>query len=203
MLFPLAFLATAFAVATVHIRGTVGLPPAECDCRDTNSTDPTFLCGDRRLGPASLPTIGPLATLLNRYDRLGGLCPGEFLAKWTVNGSFQYPPSDGFQLSTTGIPIEGNGTLSRGLLLDRFGKPSGRFLAPVDTPFGQRSLPPSSLGPSPHYHVYRVEINNLTVLAGTIAAWFGQPGQGTQYELAQGTTVQSLLDTGFLTEVGQ
>ncbi|KAJ7775520.1 hypothetical protein B0H16DRAFT_1713106 [Mycena metata] len=203
MRLPLAFLETVFAVVTIGIRGTVELPPAGCDCRGTNPTDPTFLCGDRRLGPASLPTTSGLGSLLHRYDRLGGLCPDEFLAKWTLNGTIQYPPFDGFQLSTGGTPIEGNGTLSRGMLLDRFGKPNGKFLAPVDTPFGQRSLPPSSLETSTNYHVYRVETDTITVLTGTIAPWFGQPGQGTQYELPPGTTVQSLLDARFLTEVSQ
>jgi hypothetical protein len=121
------------------------------------------------------------------YDRLGGLCPGEFLRKWTFpsNGSYHYPDVMGFQLSTTDKPIDGEETLVKGMLIDRFGGVHGMFLAPAYTPFAQRSLPPSALndpmgGPTENYHVYRVE-RNFTVLSGTIAGWFGQPGQGTQY----------------------
>ncbi|KAJ7740605.1 hypothetical protein B0H16DRAFT_1694247 [Mycena metata] len=184
---------------------SVEAPPAKCDCSGatSDSSDTASLCGDSRLGPANLPATGSLGDLLKNYDPLGGLCPGEFLAKWTSGTHFQYPPSDGFQLSNTGSPIEGSTTLAQGILIDRFGKPTGRFLAPAYTPFGQRALPPKSLGSKTDYHVYRVNTNGLTVLTGTIAAWFGQPGQGTQYTLQQGTTVQSLLDTGVLTEVTQ
>ncbi|KAJ7776234.1 hypothetical protein B0H16DRAFT_1659731 [Mycena metata] len=198
-----SLLAIATALAVSSIPTIVGLPTSRCNCQGTNFTDPTFFCGDSRLGPAVLPTTGELGVLLNHYDRLGGLCPGEFLAKWTLNGTYQFPPINGFQISTTGMPIEGNETFVPGMLLDRFGHATGGFLAPADTPFSQRSLPPSSLGPPTNYHIYRVEVNNLTVLTGTIAPWFSQPGQGTQYELPEGTSVQTLLDAGILTEIAQ
>ncbi|KAJ7651781.1 hypothetical protein B0H17DRAFT_1147623 [Mycena rosella] len=83
--------------------------------------------------------------------------------------------------------------------LDRFGSERGMFLAPADTPFSQRSLPPSSLGPPAVYHVYQVE-KDLTALSGEIAGWFGQPGQGTQYFVNM--TIQDLLDAEILVEAG-
>ncbi|KAJ7646135.1 hypothetical protein B0H17DRAFT_959284, partial [Mycena rosella] len=168
-------------------------------CQGTNFTDSQFLCGDVRLGPDILPATGPVATLLTNYHRLGGLCPGDFLAKWTFpNGSYKFPPFDGFQLSTSDMPIEGNQLLLPGMRLDRFGSERGRFLAPADTPFSQRSLPPSSLGPPAVYHVYQVE-KDLTALSGEIAGWFGQPGQGTQYFVNM--TIRDLLDAEILVEV--
>jgi hypothetical protein len=162
---------------------------AECNCTGTiNSNSTKYICGDARLGPVILPKKAPFSNMVYGYDRLGGLCPGEFLRKWTFsNGSYNYPGHDtqGFQLSTTNLTIDGEETLVEGMLIDRFGGVHGMFLAPAYTPFAQRSLPPSALndpegGPTENYHVYRVE-RNFTVLSGTTAAWFGQPGQGTQY----------------------
>ncbi|KAJ7450455.1 hypothetical protein FB451DRAFT_1286044 [Mycena latifolia] len=199
MFFPLVH---AFALlAALIIPGVVARPPPACDCTGTNFTDPQFLCGDARLGPDVLPTTGPLAPLLTHYNRLGGLCPGAFLAKWTFpNGSYQFPPFDGFQLSISEMPIEGSQLLLPGMLLDRFGSTHGMFLAPADTPFSQRSLPPSSLGPPAAYHVYEVQ-QNLVVLSGEIAGWFSQQGQGTQYFV--NVTIQVLLDAGILVEIEQ
>ncbi|KAJ7832005.1 hypothetical protein B0H13DRAFT_2430152 [Mycena leptocephala] len=185
------------AFALLIIPAVMALPPPACNCGGTNFTDSQFLCGDVRLGPDTLPTNGPLAPLLIHYDRLGGLCPGDFLAKWTFpNGSYEFPPFEGFQLSTSEMPIDGNQLLLPGMRLDRFGSNFGMFMAPADTPFSQRSLPPSSL--SSAYHVYEVQ-QELTVLSGEIAGWFSQPGQGTQYFV--NVTIQSLLDAGVLEEV--
>ncbi|KAJ7134171.1 hypothetical protein C8R46DRAFT_1139744 [Mycena filopes] len=198
MRFTLLSLATILAVTSFP--AAEALPLFRDFCRGTNSTDPASLCGDVLLGLHDLPETGPLSFLVHNYHRLGGLHPVDFLAKWTVNGSYIFPEHDGFQLSASGSPIEGNETFTKDMLLDRFGRPTGRFLSPADTPYAQRSLPPPSLA---NYHVYRVETDNLTVLTGTIAPWFSQPGQGTQYELPEGESVQSLLDSGVLTEVPQ
>ena len=54
----------------------------------------TYICGDYRLGPISLPTATPLSDLsdlpdiVHPYDRLGGLCPGAYLGQWWT-GHFQ------------------------------------------------------------------------------------------------------------------
>jgi hypothetical protein len=178
----------------------------KCDCRGTVGNDTTFLCGDSRLGPAKLPHSPPLSTIVANYDRLGGLCPGAFLEKWfnTSTGFYNFPPDEGFQLSTTGMPIDGNQTLLPGMRLDRFGSEFGMFLAPADTPYEQRSLPPSSLNnptggvPVANYHVYQVQ-RKFVVLTGTIAAWFGQEGQGTQYFTMD--SVATLVTNGFLSRV--
>ncbi len=46
-----------------------------------------------------------------------------------------------------------------------------------------------------NYHLYRV-IEAFEVIAGPIAPWFGQPGQGVQYML--NTSILALIDGGFL-----
>jgi hypothetical protein len=49
-------------------------------------------------------------------------------------------------------------TLEPGDLISRFGPPSGNFAAPEETPWSQRSLPPTSIipdqGESSSFHVY-------------------------------------------------
>lgn len=49
-----------------------------------------------------------------------------------------------------------------------------------------------------NYHVYLVK-QSLTVRAGPIAPWFGQPGQGVQYKLD--VNVQNLVNSGVLKRV--
>jgi hypothetical protein len=177
-------------------------------CAGTIFNSSQYFCGDPRLGPVKLPTKLPLGTIVSDYDRLGGSpCPAVFLAKWfnATSNSYIFPPDSGFQLDTLTNPIEGNQTLTVGMLVDRFGSEFGSFLAPVDAPFNQLSLPPQSLDtpvgdPSfPfNYHVYKVS-TPFVVLSGPIASWFGQPGQGTQYQTS--SNIMSLINGGFLTRV--
>ncbi|RKU48237.1 hypothetical protein DL546_004296 [Coniochaeta pulveracea] len=105
----------------------------------------TYVCGDARLGPLQLPTKLPLDTITDIYDPFGGLCPSDFLLAWTRNGRYRYPPNDGFANDTGGNPIVVEFTLLPGMVVDRFGKETGTFLAPAAAPYMQRSLPPSSL----------------------------------------------------------
>jgi hypothetical protein len=49
-----------------------------------------------------------------------------------------------------------------------------------------------------NYHVYNVTAP-FTVNAGPIAGWFGQPGQGVQYQMSQ--NVLSLIASGNLARV--
>ncbi len=86
-----------------------------------------------------------------------------------------WPPNNGF------LNAPKNTTLPKGTIIDRYGKPSGQFVAPDGTPFPQRSLPPGSeKAPYKRYEVLQ-DIEN--VQEGTAAPWFGQPGGGTQYRL--------------------
>ncbi|KAF9106044.1 hypothetical protein BGX27_009343 [Mortierella sp. AM989] len=177
------------------------------DVRPVNSTK-DFLCGDPRLGPRELPRRLPLFDIVDPYDRLGGLCAFEFLKKWTTNptnGSYHYPPKFGFQLNTSGEPIQGNMTLFPGALLDRFGSEYGSYMSPAEAPYPQRALPPSNLYAPPgdnqfpyNYHLYKV-VKEFVVLAGPIAPYFGQPGQGVQYYTYR--RIMELIDDGILVRV--
>lgn len=175
-----------------------------------------FFNGDKRLGPAQLETIGPVAPILAGYNRLAGLTPAAFIAKYwdpTANGGsggFRFPPQNGFLLSPFGTPIEFAGPLGVGQRIDRFGSEFGAFLAPVDTLYAQRALPPQSLDNfdplyTCNYHVYRV-VKAFSVEEGPIAPAFGQIGLGLQYQLVSSLVpgaptplnVMWLINNGFL-----
>ena len=103
-----------------------------------------------------------------------------------------YPPNEGFAGPATAK------TLPPGVRMDRFGHPGGKYTSPEGTPFGQRALPPGAADRD--YNVYETT-RELRVTTGKIAPWFGEVGGGTQYVLPR--SVQSLLDDGFLKEVGK
>ena len=88
-------------------------------------------------------------------------------------------------------------TLSPGTQIDRFGQPTGGFLSPAGTPFGDRALPAASYNAG--YHVYEVAKPIGGVRAGPAKPWFNQPGNGTQYQLPQ--SVQSHVNAGDLVEI--
>lgn len=84
------------------------------------------------------------------YDRFGALCPGEFITKyWDHNALptpyWHFPGFEGFSLNTNGDPITGTLKLDVGVLVDRFGGESGRFVSPAVAPYIQRALPPNNL----------------------------------------------------------
>ncbi|MEI2466821.1 T7SS effector LXG polymorphic toxin [Niallia taxi] len=87
-------------------------------------------------------------------------------------GGIHWPPNDGF---VSGTQIEE--TLPVGMRMDRYGQPTGSFLAPESDSFPSRALAPhSELAP---YYVYEVT-DEFEVTLGKIAPWFDQPGGGTQ-----------------------
>jgi hypothetical protein len=100
-----------------------------CDCTGTldgGEAAETYICRDSRLGPKVLPRKLPLGTFVSDYDRFGGLAPGNFLKKWTASdGTYIYPPQNGFQLNTDGAAINGTMLLQTGALVDRFGSEYG------------------------------------------------------------------------------
>lgn len=106
-------------------------PPAPvCNCTGTKPGDHAgYICSDERLGPVEPPRVMPMLSFVNNYDRFGGLTPGGFLGRWTFpeNGSYRYPPGDGFSLDVDGKPIRGNITLGVGTKVDRFGSERGMF----------------------------------------------------------------------------
>ncbi|MGW9347262.1 TNT domain-containing protein [Nocardiopsis flavescens] len=170
-----------------------------------------YLCGDPRLGPAELPGQGPVAGLLEGYDRLGGLTPAGFLDRWWGPQGWEYPDHMGFEV-VDGEPVTETTVLPEGWMLDRFGSPWGTFLAPAGAPYTQRALPPDSLntwpdGPENNYTCFEVT-EELPALTGPIAPHFEQPGGGEQVLVPAGglpepvadeyARVNELLDLGYL-----
>jgi nicrotizing toxin Mtb-like protein len=149
-----------------------------------------YLAGDGRLGPQTLPATGVLAGILHGYHRLGGMTVAAFLSQyWKASGAtggWIYPPSQGFAVGRNGRPQESVQPVQPGQDIDRFGGEHGTFLSPQGVPFARRALPPQSLDGTPpqacDYHDYAV-IRRFRVEAGPAAAWFAQPGHGTQYKL--------------------
>jgi hypothetical protein len=102
-----------------------------------------------------------------------------------------WPPNRGFQ----GAPITEE--LAAGTRIDRYGYEGGTFLSPEGTPDWMRSLAPGTT--SKPYNVYQV-VKPVEVQSGKAAPWFGQIGQGTQYELPM--SVSEAIAKGHLKRVG-
>jgi hypothetical protein len=145
------------------------------------------------LGPEKLATSGPIVPIVAGYRRFAGLTANEFLDRFfdpAANGGrggYRFPPANGFLLGHNGQPQEMALRLAAFQQLDRFGSEFGGFLAPLNTPFASRSLPPQSLDDfdpafTCNYHRYKV-IKPFSVEAGPIAPAFGQRGLGQQYQL--------------------
>ena len=128
---------------------------------------------------------------LDRSSRLTGVAAEEVAGPGSAIVKYSYPPNRGF----LGGPVRS--TLRPGTVVDRYGADSGTFVSPQGTPFGARSLPPSSL--SKQFNTYEV-VNPVEVNGGTVAPWFGQGGGGIQYEFDQ--SIADLIEGGFLKAVG-
>jgi len=178
-----------------------------------------YLCGNIWLGPAVLPTTGPVAALVRGYKRFGSLAPDAFLATYRPTGdsgtpSWKYPgerADRGFKV-INGTRLRWTSTFGSGVMLDRFGGTDGRFLAPAGTPFSHRSLPPDALntpdnGPANNYRCYEV-LKAFPAYSGPAAPGFDQAGNGDQAFLDSALiddpdkparlTVQWLLDETYL-----
>jgi hypothetical protein len=167
--------------------------------------------GDPRLGPATLPTTGPVGFELKHYHRTGDLTPQAFLDTYynTAAQGWIYPPQNGYLINPEGQAVEWTQPLAPGQDIDRFGSEYGAFLAPEGLPYAMRAIPPASLNGNPpagcNYHDYRV-LKSFTVHSGPIAPWFAQPGLGLQYQLDAALVpgsparlnVMWLVDNGYL-----
>jgi hypothetical protein len=172
--------------------GAATFPAASLFPTVATTCSTAYFDGDSRLGPAQFQQVGMVAPMLFGYNRLAGLTPAQFIATYwdpTANGGsggWRYPPDNGY-LVILGHPIEYTAKLSAGEKIDRFGSEFGGFLAPEDTPYAQRSLPPMSLDVfdpayTCNYHLYTV-IKSFKADEGPIAPAFGQPGFGLQIQL--------------------
>ncbi len=112
-------------------------------------------------------------------------------------GEIHWPPNDGFVSGTQKVE-----TLHPGTRLDRYGNPTGSFLAPESDSFPSRSLAPHS--EQAPYYVYEV-IDDLEVTSGKIAPWFDQPGGGTQFikyhSNGETYTIEELIREKFIKQI--
>ena len=103
---------------------------------------------------------------------------------------YWFPQRDGFAGRPKAI------VLRAGTVIDRFGQPTGNFLAPADASYMGRAVPYDRLK-MPYYR-YEV-VKPLRVQAGKAAPWFDQPGGGMQYKTA--LPVRALVDSGHLRQI--
>lgn len=208
--------ATAATTSTGPASSATTTASTFADVPDALTTCSTaYFNGDARLGPEHLPLLGPVGLELLGYRRTGGLPQQRFFAQYyspTANGGaggWIYPPDNGFVLAPDGDPVEWTATLHVGQRIDRYGSEFGGFLAPAGSPYASRSIPPQSLDGNPaagcNYHEYQV-LKPFAVHAGPVAPWFGQPGEGLQYQLdgallpgdPDGVNVAWLINNGYL-----
>lgn len=107
-----------------------------------------------------------------------------------ATGAIRWPGDDGFAAPPVLI------VLPSGMLIDRFGKETGRFFSPKGAAYVARALP--YVCAALVYHVYRID-RPLLAWTGKAAAWFDQPGGATQIETD--ATVAQLLADGELEAV--
>ncbi|WP_420916244.1 TNT domain-containing protein [Pantoea vagans] len=91
-------------------------------------------------------------------------------------------------------------TLPVGTRLDRYGEPSGSFLAPKGTPYEQRALAPGA--GAEKYYEYEA-IKHSPVIQGKIAPAFGEAGGGIQFlpNMQERVNVEWLLKNEYIREV--
>jgi hypothetical protein len=85
-----------------------------------------------------------------------------------------------------------------GTLLDHIGLENGHTLFLLDTPFGERSLPPTDLRMPRTGYVLKHPLPPMAVV-GPVVAWFGQPGGGIMVSLDR--PIRYYYDLGLLDRV--
>jgi hypothetical protein len=123
--------------------------------------------------PSAAPGPPPAAAVAPPQHLPPGARP-DLSPQWIdPTGSLHWPPNGGF----AGPPVAI--VLPPGMLIDRFGAPTGHFLSPKGAAFKARALPYVCEGQV--YTAYQIE-RPLFVWSGTAAAWFDEPGGATQFE---------------------
>lgn len=102
-----------------------------------------------------------------------GVRPDLAGSRWIAGCAPLWPPDNGF---ATGPVLR---QLPAGTEIDRFGSASGTFFSPRGASYASRSLP--YICRDRAYTAYRLAVP-LRVEAGTVRAWFGEPGGGVQFK---------------------
>jgi RHS repeat-associated protein len=125
------------------------------------------------------------------YDVRTGRYRETATGRFVAPRNLPYPPNAGFAVSAIT-------TLLPGAIVDRYGRPSGRFAGQPGNSIAQRGLPPGS-GDLP-YKRYLV-MRPVQVEAGPAAEVkaFGAGGGGTQYQFKK--SISDLIREGVLQEI--
>ncbi|URZ18357.1 TNT domain-containing protein [Clostridium felsineum] len=114
-----------------------------------------------------------------------------------VTGNINWPPNNGFVDEFPGYEI-----LNSGILLDRYGEPTGNFFAPASDSYEIRALAPHS--ETANHYYYRAT-KDFEVTSGKAAPWFGSPGGAKQYikynEDGKIYTINELMDKGLIEDI--
>ncbi|MDR5698416.1 TNT domain-containing protein [Agromyces aerolatus] len=90
--------------------------------------------------------------------------------------------------------------LPAGLAVDRIGALDGVQLFPAETSVEQRALPPTSLTGDARLHRFLTAADVL-VRVEVVAPWFGQPGGGVRFTLADDFVgIRDLVESGALAQ---
>lgn len=151
-----------------------------------------FFGADGRNGAQALPPDSPL---------LVGYIPVNNAEVTVIGLPASYP--DPYYIPGTVVP---DVTLPKGVVLSRFGYPTGNFLAGGGSFFAQLALSPiSAVFPYFEYVVAdpaRLPVG-IQIEQSQVAPYYGQPGGGIQYRITFGGQeipggVQALIDSGYL-----
>jgi RHS repeat-associated protein len=109
-----------------------------------------------------------------------------------LNGEPIMVPNRGFS-SVYGI---NEMTLEEGTVVDRYGYPTGEYVAPEGVPFEQRTLPRVKIK-SPYYkYIVTKPIPGVQYGIAAPSFWLGAPGGGVQYQLPY--SINDLIEAGYL-----
>ena len=125
------------------------------------------------------------------YDKSVGRYRDLSSGKFVSQSSLPYPVNSGFLKRA-------KGTIDKGDIIDRYGRPSGRFAGQPGSSISARGMPPGS--EVTEYHKYEV-LKQIEVELGPAAPVpeFGASGGATQYMFK--TSIENLLKQGFLREL--
>jgi hypothetical protein len=114
------------------------------------------------------------------------------LRGWWLDNNSQYlhPPNEGFAHAPRLVRV------APGTRIDRYGPPTGRYLAAAGTSYEARSLPYDRA--KMEYHRY-VVVRRFPALIGRTASWFDHRGGAVQYRIEK--PVQQMIDEGYLRKI--
>jgi RHS repeat-associated protein len=144
--------------------------------------------GPKRL---AIPKPTSISTEKFVYDVRTGRYRNTETGQFVSQRNLPYPPNRGFVSSSKGI-------VPKGTIIDRYGRPSGRYAGQPGTTISERGMPKGS--ESLEYHRYKV-LKPIDAEIGPAApvSDFGASGGSTQYLFNK--SIEKLVQEGFLVEI--